>query len=171
MKRWYVVQAYAGFEESVKTDLERRIALEGNDLFGEVLVPTGESTLFWGEDEAKKEKIFPGYVLIQMEMVSKAYNLVMETPKIYKFLGGENPMPLTDSEVQKIFTQISGKLQLAGNKLPFGVGNEVHIASGPFSGFGGLVDKIDEEHEKVTVMVSIFGRLTPVELDFNQIKK
>ena len=172
MKRWYVVQVYTGFEEVVRKDLQKRIE-DGNlgELLGDVLIPTGEAAVFWAEEEAKKEKIFPGYVLIQMEMVPEAYRLVMETSRVYKFLGGESPVSLSDKEVERIFSQMSGKLAVSGEKLPFNVGSEIHIASGPFSGFVGIVDKIDEEHEKLTVMVSIFGRLTPVELEFNQIKK
>ncbi|MCK4264748.1 transcription termination/antitermination factor NusG [Candidatus Babeliales bacterium] len=175
MKRWYVVQVYTGFEEVVKLDLEKRITAEvTKDLFGEVLIPSGETTGFWAEmeeSETKREKIFPGYVLVQMEMVPGAYNLVMSTPRVYKFLGGEQPMPLSDKEVERIFSQIEGKIVLSDKQLPFGVGSEVNIASGPFAGFVGIVEKIDEEHKKLTVMVSIFGRLTPVELGFDQVKK
>jgi transcriptional antiterminator NusG len=172
MKRWYVVQVYTGFEEVVKNDLQKRIESKSfEEIFGDVLIPTGEAAVFWAEEEAKKEKIFPGYVLIQMEMVPEAYRLVMETSRVYKFLGGESPFPLSNKEIDRIFSQMSGKLAVSGEKLPFNVGSEIHIGSGPFNGFIGIVDKIDEDHEKLTVMVSIFGRLTPVELDFNQIKK
>ena len=174
MKRWYVVQVYTGFEDAVMADLESRIAAEGlQDYFGQVLVPSGKAMQFWSdsEDEEQREKIFPGYVLIQMEMVSEAYQMVMSVSRIYKFLGGENPMPLSTKEVERIFSQMSGRLAVASDKLPFAVGSEVHISSGPFAGFVGMIDKIDEEHKKLTVMVSIFGRLTPVELGFDQIKK
>jgi transcriptional antiterminator NusG len=172
MKRWYVVQVFTGYEDIVRVDLEKRIIEEGlEELFGQVLVPTGEVLSFFSDDKAKKEKIFPGYLLIQMEMVGEAFRLVSSNPRVTRFLGGESPVSLTDKEVDRIFSQMSGKLAMSSEKTPFTVGNEVHIDSGPFSGFVGIVDKIDEEREKLTVMVSIFGRLTPVELSFDQVKK
>lgn len=173
MKRWYVVQVYTGFEDVVKRDLEKRIEENGlQDLFGDILIPTGEiARSFFSDSEAKKEKIFPGYLLIEMEMSGGAYQLVSSMPRISRFLGGENPVSLSDKEVKRIFSQISGEVTLAAEKAPFAVGNEVHISSGPFTGFVGIVEKIDEERERLTIMVSIFGRLTPVELDFDQVKK
>jgi len=173
MKRWYVIQVYTGFEDVVKKDLEKRIEEEDlQDLFGEILIPTGEMARnFFGEGEIKKEKIFPGYLLVQMEMKGGAYQLVSSVPRVSRFLGGENPVSLSEKEVKRIFSQISGEVALAAEKAPFSVGSEVHITSGPFAGFVGIVDKIDEERERLTVMVSIFGRLTPVELGFDQVKK
>jgi transcriptional antiterminator NusG len=172
MKRWYVVQVYTGFEDVVKDELEKRIATEKvQDLFGKILIPTGEAVQMWSKEEAKKEKIFPGYVLIQMEMVREAYQLVISSTKVYKFLGGDQPVPISEKEVERIFSQMSGKLAVTPRKLPFSIGSEVNITSGPFGGFVGIIDKIDEEHEKLVVMVSIFGRLTPVELGFDQVVK
>jgi transcriptional antiterminator NusG len=172
MKRWYVVQVYTGFEEVVKNDLEKRIISEGlKDLFGDVLIPKGEIASFWGEEEEKKEKIFPGYVLVQLEPVMEAFRLISTLPRVYKFLGGGGPAPLSDKEIERVFSQMQGPITVSTSKLPFSVGSEVHIVSGPFAGFVGIIDKIDEDHHKLSVMVSIFGRLTPVELDFNQIKK
>ena len=172
MKRWYVIQVYTGFEEIVKLDLEKRIIEEeAQDLFGEILIPTGEVITFFTEEKDKKEKIFPGYLLIQMEMTGESHRLVSTTPRISRFLGGKNPVPLSDKEVERIFAQVSGKLPVASQKEMFSVGGEVHIKSGPFAGFVGTIDKVDEEREKLTVMVSIFGRLTPVELGFDQVKK
>lgn len=172
MKRWYVVQVFTGYEDIVKADLEKRIKEEGlEELFGQVLVPTGEVVSFFSDDKNKKEKIFPGYLLIQMEMIGEAFRLVASNPRVSRFLGGESPVSLTDKEVDRIFSQMSGKLAVSSEKTPFVVGNEVHIESGPFSGFVGMIDKIDEEREKLTVMVSLFGRLTPVELGFDQVKK
>ncbi len=172
MKRWYVVQVYTGFEDIVKTDFEARIKEEGmEDLFGQVLIPTGEVMSFFSDTKAKKEKIFPGYLLVQMEMTGDAFRLISSTPRVTRFLGGESPVSLSDKEVDRIFAQMSGKLSVPHEKAAFVVGSEVHIASGPFSGFVGIIDKADEEREKLTVMVSIFGRLTPVELGFDQVKK
>ena len=170
MKRWYVVQVYAGFEDVVVTDLKKRIGLENlSELFGEILVPTGEMSSFSG-DEVKKEKILPGYVLVEMELIPAAFKLVMSVPRVSKFLGGNTPMPLSQKEVDRLFTQMSGKIIASAEKISFVSGSEVNIASGPFSGFVGIVDAVDEEHKKLTVMVSIFGRLTPVELGFDQVK-
>lgn len=172
MKRWYVVQVYTGFEDIVKKDLEKRVIEENmQDLFGQVLLPAGEVVSFFSDDKTKKEKIFPGYLLVQMEMTGDAYRLVSSTARVTRFLGGEVPVPLSDKEVDRIFAQMSGKLAVPHEKAPFVVGNEVHISHGPFAGFVGIIDKIDEEREKLTVMVSIFGRMTPVELGFDQVKK
>ncbi len=172
MKRWYVVQVHTGFEDVVKKGLEARVAAEDlSDVFGEILVPTGQTSFFAQEEEVKKEKIFPGYVLLQAELTSEAFLLVTGTPRVLKFLGGETPMPLSKREVEKILDQVSGKVAVTKHKEAYVEGTEVNIAAGPFSGFVGIVENVDEEHEKLTVMVSIFGRLTPVELQFGQVKK
>ena len=173
MKHWYVVQVYTGFEDIVKLDLEKRIEEEEvQDLFGEILLPTGQiTTFFTEEDKDKKEKIFPGYILVQMEMTGESFRLVSRTPRVTRFLGGEQPVPITNKEVERIFEQISGKRPVITEKHAFTVGGEVHISSGPFTGFVGIIDKVDDEREKLTVMVSIFGRLTPVELGFDQVKR
>ena len=172
MKQWYVVQVYTGFEDIVKTDLKKRFQEEELlDHLEEILIPTGEIVSFFTKETAKKEKIFPGYILINMEMTGDTYRLVSLTPRVTRFLGGESPVPLSDKEVERIFSQMEGKLSISSEKTPFTVGNEVHIHNGPFSGFVGIIDKMDEDKEKLTVMVSIFGRLTPVELGFDQVKK
>jgi transcription termination/antitermination protein NusG len=171
MKRWYVVQVYTGFEDVVKADLEKRIQEEGmQELFGDVLVPTGEIVSFFSGEENKKEKIFPGYLLVQMEMTGESYRLVLKLSRVTRFLGGERPAALSNKEVERIFAQMSGELSVASEETAFSVGSEVHIASGPFAGFVGIIDNVDEERDRLTVMVSIFGRLTPVELGFDQVK-
>lgn len=170
-RRWYVVQVYTGFEDRVQADLEKRIEEEGAEhLFGQVLVPRGDMISVFTGDEPSKEKIFPGYLLINMEMIGEAHRLVVKLPRVSRILGGESPMALSDKEVERIFKQIEGGLSVSTEKSTFSVGSEVHIASGPFSGFFGVIDKVDDEHERVTVMVSIFGRMTPVELGFDQVK-
>lgn len=170
-RRWYVVQVYTGYEDRVQADLEKSIEEAGvEELFGQVLVPRGDMiSMFTGEEPAK-EKIFPGYLLINMEMVGEAHRLVVNLARVSRFLGGESPMALSDKEVERIFTQIEGGLSVSADKSTFTVGGEVHITSGPFSGFFGVIDKVDDEHERVSVMVSIFGRMTPVELGFDQVK-
>ena len=140
-------------------------------LFGDILIPTSEVVSFLSGEDPKKEKIFPGYLLIQMEMTGETYQLVLAAPRVSRFLGGVKPAPLSNKEVERIFSQISGKLAITREKVPFAEGNEVHVSSGPFAGFVGIVEKVDEERERLTVMVSIFGRLTPVELGFDQVKK
>ncbi len=173
MKRWYVLQVFTGFEDIVKTDIEKRFQEQDLlELFGQVLIPSSEVASLFAEASPKKEKIFPGYLLIQIEMTGDSRNLVVSTPRVTRFLGGESPAPLSSKEVDRIFAQMSGKLAVpSSEKAVFIVGNEVHISDGPFSGFVGIIDKVDEEREKLTVMVSIFGRMTPVELGFDQVKK
>lgn len=172
MKRWYVVQVYTGFEDIVKTDVEIRFKEEKlEELLGQVVVPTGESMSFFADEKTKKEKIFPGYLLIQMDMTGDSFRLVSSTPRVTRFLGGQSPVPLSDKEVDRIFAQMSGKLAVPHEKTSFVTGSEIQIASGPFSGFNGIIDKVDEERERITVMVSIFGRMTPIELGFDQVKK
>src|SRR5271155_5821919 len=130
MKRWYVVQVYTGFEDFVKVDLTKRAKEEAvEDLIGEILVPTGEVANFFAEDKTKKEKIFPGYLLIHMEMTGETFRIVSSTPRVTRFLGGEVPVALSNKEVDRIFSQMSGKLSLASEKESFVVGNEVHISS------------------------------------------
>jgi transcription termination/antitermination protein NusG len=172
MKQWYVIQVYTGFEDVVKTDLDVRFKEEGiGDLLDEILIPTGEVASFFSENENKKEKIFPGYILVKMEMTGDSQRLVSNTPHVSRFLGGDSPSPISVKEIERIFSQIEGKLSIAKERTPFAIGNEIHICSGAFSGFVGIIDKIDEEKERISVMVSIFGRLTPVELGFDQVKK
>ena len=172
MKRWYVVQVYTGYEDVVKKDLEKRISEAGmEDSFGEILVPTSEVASFLSGEEPTQEKIFPGYLLIQMEMAGETFQMVSGMPRVSRFLGGGTPVALANKEIERIFSQVRGELAVIKEKAPFAEGQEVHVASGPFSGFMGIVDKVDEDRERLTVMVSIFGRLTPVELGFDQVKR
>jgi len=172
MKRWYVLQVYAGYEEAVKEDLEKHIA--GSDMFdsfGEVLIPSAKVKSLFESEDVKDKQLFPGYVLIEMDMVPEAYSVVIESPKVLRFLGGKNPMPLSSKEVERVVSQMKGEVVVSAEKEGFSVGGEVDICEGPFSGFVGVIDKIDYEGEKLTVMVSIFGRMTPVELSFRQVKR
>lgn len=172
MKRWYVVQVYAGYEEPIKKDLTRRInddALE--DLFGEILIPSVKMKQFFALDEEQDEQLFPGYMLIEMELTPEAQRCILSTPRVFKFLGGKEPVPLSKKEIDRVLAQVKGEVVVAAKKSDLVVGGEVTIKEGPFEGFVGVVDKIDEENEKLTVMVSIFGRMTPVELSFNQVKQ
>ena len=173
MKQWYVVQVYAGYEEVVKVDLEKSIVEAGlSDSFGEILIP---STQVKGSSEQeateKKQQLFPGYMLIEMESKPEAIRLVNSVPKVLKFLGGRDPVPLTPAEIQRVSGQVKGDIKITSKKSEFVEGAEVEIDAGPFAGFVGVIDKIAEEGEKLTVMVSIFGRMTPVEIGFDQVKR
>ncbi len=171
MKRWYVVQVYAGFEEAVKSDLAKRIHDEGlEEKFGEVLIPSARLKQMFDAEDSKDAQLFPGYVLIEMEAAPETIRLVASSLRVIKFLGGKEPVAISQKEIERILGQIKGEVTVAAKKSDFAVGSEVDITDGPFAGFVGLIEKIDEENERATVMVSIFGRMTPVELGFNQIK-
>jgi transcriptional antiterminator NusG len=172
MKRWYVVQVYAGFEEAVKTDLAKRIHDDGlEDQFGEVLIPSARlKQMFEVSEDSKDAQLFPGYVLIEMEAGPRTIRLVTSSLRVIKFLGGKEPVAISQKEIDRIIGQMKGEVAVATKKSEFTVGSEIDITDGPFAGFVGIIEKIDDENERVTVMVSIFGRMTPVELGFNQIK-
>lgn len=172
MKRWYVLQVYPGYEDVVSKDLLRQIAKEG-DLFGQVLVPSAKLKNFFSLDgEVSDERLFPGYILIEMEKNQASINLVLSTPKVVRFLGGKDPAPLTEKEIGRILGQVRGEVAVASTVADdFVEGSEVDIQKGPFAGFVGIIENVDKESERLTVMVSIFGRLTPVELSFDQVKK
>jgi transcription termination/antitermination protein NusG len=172
MKRWYVVQVFAGYENVIKADLAKRIEEQNlQEKFGEILIPSAKMKQFFDTSDAMKDQqLFPGYMLIEMEAMPQTIRLVTSTPRISRFLGGKDPIPLPQREIDRVLAQIRGEMVVAGEKHGFEIGKEVDIKEGPFAGFGGIIDTIDEESEKLTVMVSIFGRMTPVELGFDQIK-
>lgn len=173
MKRWYVVQVYAGSEEMVKEGIARRVQEENlQDKIGQVLVPAAKAKPSFRDIEASKdEQLFPGYILVEAEISPQVFRLVVTSPRVVRFLGGKNPVPLGRAEVDRVLRQISGEVVISAKKSDFAVGGEVDINDGPFAGFVGIIEKIDEESERLTVMVSIFGRMTPVELGFNQVKQ
>lgn len=172
MKRWYVIQVYAGYEEQVRSDLVVRIKQEHmEDFFGDILVPSAKLKEFFTATEATDQKLFPGYVLVEMELTPQSMRLVTSSSKVLKFLGGKEPVALSKKEVEKIISNMKGEVIVSSTKPEFTEGSEIEIASGPFAGFVGIIDKVDSEAEKLTVMVSIFGRLTPVELSFDQVKR
>lgn len=173
MKQWYVIQLYAGYENIVKADIKKRIEEQGLEhLFGDVLIPSAKTKQFFETSEAEQDQqLFPGYMLIEMEAVPQAIRLVEITPRVIRFLGGKHPFPLTQAEINRVLGQMRGEVVVATEKHHFEIGKEVEITQGAFSGFVGITDAIDEENEKLTVMVSIFGRMTPVELGFDQVKQ
>ncbi len=172
-KKWYVVQTYSGFERKVEQALRNRIRSERmEDWFGDILIPSEKVV------EAKKGKkkemersFFPGYLLVEMEMNEKTWHLVRKTPKVTGFVGGRHPHPIPEDEVEEIKRLIAeGKLK-PKPKISISTGEMVRVIDGPFANFHGTVEEINEEKGKVIVSVSIFGRPTPVELDFSQIEK
>ncbi len=168
MKKWYVVQVFAGYENIIKTDIEKRIQEQGlQDLFGSILIPSAKMKQFLTDtDAAKDQQLFPGYMLIEMDSSPEALRLVKSTSRISRFLGA-----ISTKEMERIIAQTSGEVVISRELPKFETGREVEIKEGPFAGFVGIVENIDEDAEKLTVMVSIFGRMTPVELNFDQVKQ
>lgn len=172
MKRWYVVQVYAGYEELIKADISKRIVEKNlQDSFGEVLVPSAKIKGFFDSADAEDQQLFPGYILVEAEITPEVFRLVVGSPRVLRFLGGKEPIPLPKKEIERVLSQIKGEVLVSTERDEFVVGGEVDISEGPFSGFVGIIDRVDQESEKLTVMVSIFGRMTPVELSFSQVKR
>ena len=171
---WYVVHTYSGYENKVKIALEERIASTGNsEKFGEILIPTEQVVeLVQGKRKTSSRKFYPGYILVQMELSDEVWHLVQDTPKVTGFLGGEDsPSSLTDEEAEIIIGQVeAGKLKPQPKYL-FEPGDEVRVVDGPFTNFSGTVEDVKPDKGKLRVMVSIFGRATPVELEFVQVAK
>lgn len=173
MKRWYVIQVFAGYEDRIKVDLAKSInELSLDHLFGQILIPSTQvKQMFDAAGAVQDQQLFPGYMLIEMEAVPEAIRLVSATPRVTRFLGGKEPAPLATREIERILAQVRGEVTLAVQKHQFEVGKEVEIKEGPFAGFMGIIGEIEEESEKLKVMVSIFGRMTPVELGFDKVKQ
>ena len=172
MKRWYVVQVYAGFEDAIKADLEKQIKEGGlEEYFGEVLVPSAKMKNQFGAEDSEDQQLFPGYILVETEIVPASFRLVTSHPRVLRFLGGKEPTPLRKKEIEKVLSQVRGEVVVSTKKEEFVVGSEVEITEGAFKNFVGIIDKVDGENEKLTVMVSIFGRMTPVELLYSQVKQ
>ncbi|PWB59530.1 MAG: transcription termination/antitermination protein NusG [Nitrosomonadales bacterium] len=174
-KRWYVIHAYSGFEKSVQRALLERIERAGmQDKFGEILVPLEEVVeMKGGQKSISERKFFPGYVLAQMEMTDETWHLVKSTPKVTGFVGGSGnkPTPITDKEVEAILKQIQEGVEKPKPKVLFEVGESVRVTEGPFNDFHGNVEEVNYDKNKLRVSVLIFGRATPVELDFGQVEK
>lgn len=174
-KRWYVVQAYSGFEKNVQKTLRERIARENmGDYFGEILVPVEEVVdVKNGRRTVSERKFFPGYVLVEMEMSDDSWHLVKSTPRVSGFIGGtaNRPLPISQREVDAIMSQVKVGGDKPKPRVEFEVGQQVRVNEGPFADFNGTVDEVDYERNKLRIAVQIFGRETPVELEFNQVEK
>jgi transcriptional antiterminator NusG len=171
---WYIVQAYSGFESKVADsikDVMVKNSLEAN--FGEVLVPTHQVTeVKKGKRTQKQKKYFPGYVLVKLDLSKDIYHKIKNIQKVSGFLGPEGkPVPVSENEVKKIMNQLSETEANPSAGISFEIGEKVRVCDGPFASFNGLVEEIDEEKSRLKVSVSIFGRPTPVDLEFNQVEK
>ncbi len=174
MHPWYVLHTYSGFEGRVKLSLEDRIrTAKLQDKFGRIIVPQEKVVeLVRGEKKTSTRKFFPGYMLIQLDLNDETWHLVKNTPKVTGFVGDmHNPVPLTPQEVQNLFEQMEGGAQRPRAKVQFDTGDSVKVIDGPFAEFNGTVDEVKPEKGKLRVLISIFGRNTPVELDFVQVEK
>jgi|SRR4029079_7645329 transcriptional antiterminator NusG len=172
--RWYIVHAYSNFERKVAESIKERAAAAGlSDLFEQVLVPMEEVVeMRRGRKVSSERKFFPGYVLVKMELNDQTYHLIKSTPKVTGFLGTENkPIPITEEEAGRILQQVQEGVERPKPSVTFEIGEQVRVADGPFASFNGLVEEVDEERARLKVAVSIFGRATPVELEYAQVEK
>jgi transcription termination/antitermination protein NusG len=172
--KWYVVHTYSGYENKAKKALEERIKREGMELrFGQILIPTEEVVeMKQGKRRTSKRKFFPGYMLVQMDMTEDTWYLVKSTPKITGFVGGSTkPPPVPEIEVLRITNQLAAGAERVKPKVVFEKGDAVRVVDGPFANFNGIIDEVESDKGKLRVLVSIFGRATPVEMDFIQVEK
>ncbi len=172
--KWYIVHTYSNFEKKVAEEIKRQAEIQGlNDLIEDVLVPTEEVVeVRRGHKVNAERKFLPGYVLLRAKLTDEAYHLVKNVPKVTGFLGQNNkPMPLRQGEVDRILNQVSEGAERPRTSISFEIGEQVRVSDGPFTSFNGVVEEVDEARSRVKVAVSIFGRATPVELEYTQVEK
>jgi transcriptional antiterminator NusG len=172
--RWYIIQTYSNFEKKVAESIKEQALLQGMaDQFEQVLVPMEEVVeIRRGQKVNAERKFFPGYVLAKMDMTDETYHLVKNIQKVSGFLGsGNKPMPITDAEAARILSQVQEGVDRPKPSIRFEIGEQVRVTDGPFTSFNGLVEDVDEERARLKVSVSIFGRATPVELEYGQVEK
>ncbi|MDH4227796.1 MAG: transcription termination/antitermination protein NusG [Deltaproteobacteria bacterium] len=173
-KKWYVVHTYSGYENRVKTSIEEKVRLLGKEsMFGDILVPTEKVVdMVKGVKRTASRKFFPGYILVNMELTDETWHLIKGIPKVTGFVGGaKTPPPISDEEVKKISVQMEEGAVRPKPKVLFSEGENIRVIDGPFTNFTGIVEEVKPEKGKLKVLVSIFGRATPVELDFVQVEK
>jgi transcriptional antiterminator NusG len=173
-KRWYVIHAYSNFEKKVSESIREQAKQRGlADLFDEILVPIEKVTeVRRGKKVDAERKFFPGYVLAKMDMTDEAFHLIKNTPKVTGFLGADNkPMAISDAEAARIILQVQEGIERPKPSVSFEVGEQVRVSDGPFASFNGVVEEVDDARSRLKVAVSIFGRATPVELEFGQVEK
>ena len=173
-KRWYIIQAYSNFERKVAESIREQAKQRHLEhLFDEVLVPIEKVVeVRRGQKVDAERKFFPGYVLVKMDLTDQAYHLIKNTPKVTGFLGSDNkPQPISEKEAQHILTQVQEGIERPKPSISFETGEQVRVSDGPFASFNGVVEEVDEARSRLKVAVSIFGRATPVELEFGQVEK
>ncbi len=173
-KRWYIVHTYSNFEKKVAESIKEQAAQNKiTELFEQVLVPTEEVVEIRRGRRIKSERrFFPGYVLVKCDLTDEAFHLIKNTPKVTGFLGsGQKPVPITDGEAARILNQVAEGIDKPKTSIRFEIGEQVRVADGPFASFNGQVEEVDEERSRLKVAVSIFGRPTPVELEYGQVEK
>lgn len=171
--KYYIIQAYSGYENKVKLSLQERIKKDGlEQFFGEILVPSENvQTSRNGKQRVESRKFYPGYVFVQMELNPRTWTLVKDTPKVTGFIGGQNPAPVPEREIKAIEGQLATGHTGKAARINFDVGDQVRVVDGPFANFSGSVEEVKAERQKVKVMVTIFGRPTAVELGYTQVEK
>lgn len=171
--KWYVIQAYSGYEGKVKLSLEERIKQNGmEELFGEILIPKENvQDSKGGSRRVTSRTFYPGYVFVNMDLNERTWHLVKDTPKVSGFIGGRHPSPVPESEINAIFQQVAEGAAKPKPRVVFEAGDHVRVTDGAFANFTGTVQEVNAPKQKVTVLVSIFGRATPVELEYGQVEK
>lgn len=173
-KRWYIVHTYSNFEKKVAEEIKKQAAQKHlEEIFEQVLVPTEEVVEIRRGRRIKSERrFFPGYVLVKVDLTDEAFHLIKNTPKVTGFLGsGQKPVPISDIEASRILNQVAEGVEKPKTSIRFEIGEQVRVADGPFASFNGQVEEVDEERSRLKVAVSIFGRPTPVELEYGQVEK